>query len=207
VPRENRVTPWGAIIADPGRGLFFGNRGNLHDEREVIVRLWKTKAWVTCLLQFKGRRRRLMQPGRYTELFFLDEAVALAAGHRPCGECRRHDLEHFKRAWAAAISGQDTLSDIDRRLHLDRVRPDRRKRIFKETFATLPDGTYIEWEGSAWLILEQALHCWTPAGYSQRTEPSLAGTVRVLTPRCTVTVLSAGYRPLLHPSARQFVPA
>jgi hypothetical protein len=207
VPRENRVTPWGAIIADPGRGLFFGNRGNLHDERQAIVRLWKSKAWVTCLLQFKGRRRRLMQPGRYTELFFLDEAVALAAGHRPCGECRRHDLEHFKRAWAAAVGGQDTLSDMDRRLHLDRLGPDRRKRIFTETCALLPEGTYIEREGSAWLIFEQALHRWTPAGYSDRTELPLAETVRILTPRCTVAVLSAGYRPVLHPSARQPAPA
>jgi hypothetical protein len=202
VPRQNRVTPWGAIVADPGRGLFFGNRGNLHDDRGAIARTWKSKAWVTCLLQFKGRKRQLMQPGRYTELFFLDEATALAAGHRPCGECRRHDLERFKRAWSAAVGVQDMLAEIDRRLHLDRAGPDRRKRIFTARCDELPDGTYIERDRSAWLIFEQSLHRWTPAGYVDRAALPRGESVQVLTPRCTVAVLSAGYGPVVHPTAQ-----
>ncbi|MGH2365767.1 MAG: hypothetical protein ACRDHX_14085 [Chloroflexota bacterium] len=201
-PRQNRVTPWGTIVADSGRGLFFGNRGNLHNRGETIVRPWKSRAWVTCLLRFKGRRRQLLQPGRYTELFFLDEATALAAGHRPCGECRRHDLEHFKQTWAVAVGAQDTLADIDRRLHLDRVGPDKGQRTFAAVCAGLPDGTYIERAGAAWLVHDQALHRWSPAGYVEQAVPRPAETVHVLTPRCTVAVLSAGYRPVLHPTAQ-----
>ena len=144
MPHQNRANPWGTIVADPGRGLFFGNRGNLHDAAGAIVRCWKSRAWVTCLLQFKNRKRTLLQPGRYTELFFLDEPAALATGHRPCGECRRHDLARFKQAWAAAFPGQITLAEIDRRPHLDRIGPDRNKRTYEARSGELPDGAYIE---------------------------------------------------------------
>ena len=190
-------------MADPGRGLFFGNRGNLHNPEGAIVRRWNARAWVTCLLEFKGRRRTpLLQPGRYTELFFLDEAAALAAGHRPCGECRHHDLARFKRAWASAFSGQVALADIDRRLHLDRIGPDRNQRTFEAPSGALPDGAYVEWDGAAWLILGASLYRWSPGAYLERRERPASERVTVLTPRCTVAVLAAGYMPVLHPTAK-----
>ena len=201
MPHRNRATPWGTIIADPGRGLYFGNRGNLHDASGAIVRGWKTKAWVTCLLAFKDRRRTLLQPRRYTELFFLDEAAALAAGHRPCGECRRHDLTRFKQAWTSAFAPDDSLADIDRRLHLDRIGPDRIKRTFDARCGDLPDGTYIARDGDAWLICEGSLRRWSPGGYVERRDQPRLEVVTVLTPHCSVAVLAAGYQPVLHPTA------
>lgn len=201
VPYQNRATPWGTVIADPGRGLFFGNRGNLHNPAGAIVRRWNARQWVTCLLEFKSRRRTLLQPGRYTELFFLDEAAALAAGHRPCGECRRHDLGRFKQAWAAAFPGDVSLADVDRRLHHDRIAPDRHKRTFDARCGDLPDGAYIERDGSAWLISGESLQRWSPGGYLERRDLPGTERVQVLTPRCTVAVLAAGYRPILHPTA------
>lgn len=201
MPYQNRATPWGTVVADPGRGLFFGNRGNLHNPDGTIVRTWKARQWVTCLLQFRGRKRTLLQPGRYTELFFLDEAAALAAGHRPCGECRRQDLARFKAAWAGAFPGEMALSDIDARLHGDRIGPDRRKRTFVARCAGLPDGAYVEYGGSAWLVSGGALHCWSPGGYLERHALPGSEEVVVLTPRCTVALLGAGYQPVLHPTA------
>ena len=197
MPLRNRVTPWGTIVADSGRGLFFGNRGNLHRDDGAIVRRWKAKAWVTCLLEFRGRRRSLLQPGRYTELFFLDEATALAAGHRPCGECRRHDLARFKAAWATAFPDDTSLAAIDARLHRERIAG----RSLQSTCDELPDGTYVEREGLAWLISGGRLHRWSAGRYVEHEPLPLGERLTVLTPPCTVAALRAGYQPVLHPSA------
>ncbi len=192
------MTPWGTIVADPGRGLFFGNRGNLHRPDGTIVRRWKAKAWVTCLLEFRGRRRTLLQPGRYPELFFLDEATALAAGHRPCGECRRNDLARFKAAWAAAFPSDVSLGDIDHRLHRERVA----QRTFQARCDELPAGVYVELDGGAWLVYGGDLHRWSAGGYVERDRMPLSEQVKVLTPSCTVAALRAGYEPVVHPTAR-----
>src|SRR5262249_11244908 len=122
MPRQNRVTPWGEIVATPERGTLMGNRGVLHDGEGRIVRPWRQKRWIACLLQFKGRKRAVMSPGRYTELFFLDEATALAAGHRPCAECLRDRFTAFRDAWIRGrAAGKVTAPEIDSRLHTERL--------------------------------------------------------------------------------------
>ena len=149
-PLQNRVTPFGDLIATPARGTLMGNRGRLHDPGRRIVRriAGGYRAWVTCLLAFRGRRRAVMAPNRYTELFFLDEATALAAGHRPCGECRRADFRRFKAAWLAGNRdrglGPDALiGAIDRELHRDRLDPDGRPRTYQAELGSLPDGVFV----------------------------------------------------------------
>ena len=197
MPRQNRVTPYGELIAVPDRGMFWGNRGVLHDEQGRLVRYARARAWLICVLEFKGRRRTLMTPGRLTELFFLDEATGLAAGHRPCGECRYGDYQAFKRAFG---SGSGSAPEIDARLHADRlVRPGVR-RSYTAALSDLPDGTMVEVSGQPWLVYEGGLLAWTPGGYRDRV-PADAGSVTVITPRATVAVLAAGYRPVVHPSA------
>jgi len=161
MPRQNRVTPYGAIIATPERGLFMGNRGILHNEREEIVTPYRSKAWIICRLQFKGRARTLMSPGRYTELFFLDEATALAAGHRPCFECQRERASAFRAAWQEAheTPGDRRLKmrDIDAVLHQERLTPgrlktDRVQQTYTAVSTTLPDGAFISVDGRPFLI-------------------------------------------------------
>jgi hypothetical protein len=150
MPRQNRVTPYGELIAVPDRGLFWGNRGALLDRRGEIARHSRGRAWLICVLSFKGRRRRQWQPGRLTELYFLDEVTGLAAGHRPCGECRRHEYQAFKGAFAAAVNGGERAGapQIDTRLHADRLTGTVR-RTYQAPLADLPDGTMIETAGGA----------------------------------------------------------
>jgi hypothetical protein len=198
MPRQNRVTPYGELIAVPDRGLFWGNRGVLHDDQGRLVRYSRARAWLICVLEFKGRRRTLMTPGRLTELFFLDEATGLAAGHRPCGECRRSDYQAFKRAFGAGSGG---APEMDARLHADRlVRPGVR-RSYVASLSALPDGTMIEVSGRPWLVYEGGLLVWTPGGYESRRVAEPSAEVTVITPRATVAALAAGYRPVVHPSA------
>ena len=193
---QNRVTPFGEIVAAPGRGLLMGNRGILHDERRTLGRRrWAHRAWICCLTDFRERRRQVMAPGRYTELFFLDEAVAFAAGHRPCFECRRQAA----RAYAACWGGNPRASDMDRALHAERL-DGRRQRTHTGDLTGLPDGAYVCRDGEAWLVKGPALLRYTPAGYDIAIERS-AGPVELLTPPSTLRALSAGYAPLLHPSA------
>src|SRR5438105_14605474 len=148
MPRQNRVTPFGTIVRPPagsaGRGDFLGNRGCLHDDQgQLRGRRWRTRAWITCRLAFKGRRRALMQPRRWTELFFLDEATAFAAGHRPCAECRREDYERFAAIWRRTHP-EDTRADaIDARLHSERLVADRGARLHQSMFDELPDGAFV----------------------------------------------------------------
>ncbi|PLL13705.1 hypothetical protein C0V75_07160 [Tabrizicola sp. TH137] len=197
--RQNRVLPTGDIVAIPDRGLFMGNRGILHDaEGRLGVARWKHPHWITCRLEFKGRKRNLMAPGSYTELFFLDEAVACAAGHRPCAECRRAEWLLFREAWVG-LYGEMPAAAIDRSLHRARVER-RAQRRHVAPVAEVPPGAMILLDGRAHLMREGAVQPFSPAGYGPlRDVPS--GAVTVLTPEPMVAVMRAGWRPALHPSA------
>ena len=184
-----------------------GNRGCLHDARGTIRRSWQLKRWIICLLEFKGRKRRVMTPGHYTELFFLDEATALAAGHRPCAECRRGRFDVF-RALAGDDGPRPTAVEIDRRLHAERVTPDRTKRTHTASLDELPDGVFVLLPGgerSPYLISGAALLAWTAGGYADRVRRPCGITVEVLTPELTVRAIRGGYGPELHPSARSLL--
>ena len=211
MPLQNRVTPLGELVADPARGLVYGNRGCLHDETGRIRRRYSGKRWIACRLEFRGRRRtRLLQPGRYTELFFLDEATAFAAGHRPCAECRREDYDNFVAIWRelhciAPDRGHAGADAIDAQLHGERVAPGTRaQRLHQASLHQLPDGAFVLKDGAPCLVLGPELLRWTPAGYAQRM-PRPAGCEAVLlTPPSLVAVLRAGWEPLvplLHSSA------
>jgi len=206
MPLQNRVTPMGDIIADAARGTFMGNRGILHDAgKRLGTARWRHRSWICCVLGFKDRRREVMAPGRYTELFFLDEATALAAGHRPCCECRRGDFRAFQAAWRRALDTPDvSASAIDRVLHEARV--DRRTRgqiRFEAPLDDLPDGAFVllpDTISNPLLITGKRLLPWRPAGYgAPRRRPPRAPCL-VLTPRPTVAVLRAGYTATLHPT-------
>jgi hypothetical protein len=206
VPRQNRVTPLGEIVAIPDRGSFMGNRGCLHDADGRIRRSWQLERWIVCLLEFKGRTRRVMTPGHYTELFFLDEATALAAGHRPCAECQRTRFDAFRRVFAAGTESEPrpTAVGIDRRLHADRVTPDRSKRTHRANLDELPDGVFVllpNGDRTPLLVLGGSLLVWTAGGYTDRAERPRGITVEVLTPELTVRAVRGGYIPELHPSA------
>jgi hypothetical protein len=202
MPRQNRVTPRGDLIAVPDRGMFWGNRGVLHDAGGRLVRYSRGRAWAICVLEYKGRRRTQWAPGRLTELFFLDEATGLAAGHRPCGECRYRDYQTFKRAWAAALGGGvPGVQTIDARLHADRLAGPGIRRTYRAPLAELPEGVMVEVDGAPRLVFGGGLLAWTPGGYRGRRAGGPSTTVTVITPRATVATLAAGYRPVIHPSA------
>lgn len=200
MPLQNRVTPYGEIVALPGRGLVMGNRGILHDDARRIVRPFQVRRWIACLIEFRGRRRSIMRPHSYTELFFLDEAAAFGAGHRPCAECRNADYRRFRDVWKATHGGPADADSIDARLHGDRL--DRRtKRTYRDALARLPDGTYVALDGHAWVVSGDELVAWSDSGYTMRRPKPSGQAVDVLTPRAAVAVFAAGYRPAIHPSA------
>ena len=200
MPLQNRVLPTGEIVADPARGLFMGNRGILHDATgQLGPARWRHKNWVCCLLSFKGRRRALMQPGRYTELFFLDEAVALAAGHRPCAECRRADHLRFREAWALAHGARHRVPEMDAILHKARVTRDRWQIRHKAPVEDLPDGAFVLWRDRPHLVQGAGILPFASHGYG-RALPRPKGRALVLTPRPTLAVLAAGYAPVVHAS-------
>lgn len=199
-PLQNRVTPTGEIVAHPARGRLMGNRGVLHDEaQQLSAPRWKHQAWVTCVLSFRGIRRSLMSPGQYTELFFSDEAVALAAGHRPCAECRRSDFNRFQQAFSAAHSEAGTkvpAPEMDKILHKARVHSRSRiQRTYRAELATLPEGTFfrLESDGPALLMRDGQVWAWSFDGYSQ-VQRATNSEVEVLTPEPTVRALAAGYQ-------------
>lgn len=200
MPLQNRVTPFGAIVASPGRGLMMGNRGVLHDDARRIVRAWQTRRWIACVLEFKGIRRTVMTPRRYTELFFLDEAAALSAGHRPCAECRREEYRQFQSLWRARNGGEAGADEMDLRLHAERL-AGKEKRTYNADLATLPDGSYVALDGAPWLVLGGHLYAWSDSGYTRRRSRPANATLDVLTPRSIVAILAAGYAPGVHPSA------
>jgi len=204
---QNRVTPTSEIIADAARGTLMGNRGILHDAGRRLGRArWRHPHWICCRLSFEGRKRRVMTPGRYTELFFLDEATALAAGHRPCSECRREDFRAFQAAWRRAFGTRSEASApaIDRALHAARVEPRSRRQIrFEAALDDLPDGAFAvlaDDRSTPLLVLGAHLLPWHPSGYGPPRLRPLAAACLVLTPRPTIAVLQAGYTPALHPS-------
>ena len=202
-PRQNRVTPFSTIIATRARGQFMGNRGCLHDPSGRIVRPWRGTLWITCLTEFRRRRRPLMQPGRYTELFFLDEAVALAAGHRPCVECRRADYHRFRAAWGdAGLPSAPRAGNLDRHLHAARLGAFAARPEWPlQDIATLPDGCFITRDGAALLVRQDRLMPWHPGGYGPALPRPATGLAACLTPAPMIDVLAAGYRPALHPDA------
>ncbi len=204
---QNRVTPLGDLIADPARGLVYGNRGCLHDEHGRIRQRYQVKRWIACRLEFRGwHRAPLMQPGRFTELFFLDEATALAAGHRPCALCRRADYDFLTAVWAEIHPEQAGADAIDAQLHRERVVPGSGQRVLHPaSLDELPDGTFVLDRGEPWLVLDDRLIRWTPPGYvEQRRRPRREDT-QLITPPSLVALLERERRPLvplLHPSAR-----
>jgi hypothetical protein len=205
MPNQNRVSPFGDLVADPGRGLVYGNRGCLHDEHGRIRRRYAGRRWIACRLEFRGwRRSPLLQPGRFTELFFLDEATAFAAGHRPCALCRREDYVRFGELWRRDHPGQSGADTVDLQLHRERIdERTRGQRHHEAPLDELPDGAFVVCDGSAWLVVGRELLRWTPAGYTER-RPRPSTQARVITPPSLVAVLRAGWEPvvpLLHPSA------
>ncbi|MBN8856473.1 MAG: hypothetical protein J0H07_31755 [Sphingobacteriales bacterium] len=195
---QNRVDPFGNIIRTPARGAWMGNRGVIHDEHKTIRRAFKIKAWITCVLQFKGRHREVMTPNRWTELFFLDEATAFAAGHRPCFECRREDAVRFKSCWTKGnpeygFSVKTPIGEIDKILHGERIDACGQKVTYEALLQELPDGTFIELEGRAWLVANGHVHGWTPFGYEKGRALPSGQRVKVLTPRSVVNAFRAGY--------------
>jgi hypothetical protein len=204
MPLQNRVTPSGDIIADPHRGLFTGNRGIIHDPRTktLLTKRWAGKAWLVCVCDYKGRRRDVMGTRGWTELFFLDEATALAAGHRPCFFCRRGDAEAFVAAWQQGnrVSGL-RAGQLDNVLHRERLEG-RTKRLhpLSGAFEDLPDGAMIRAGNGDYLLLRGRPLRWSAGGYRQAGN-ELPRNVRLLTPPSTVHALRSGYRPVLHPSA------
>ena len=205
MPRQNRVNPFGEIIATPERGTFMGNRGVLHDDEGRIRRKWQGKRWLVCVLKFRGRKRKVMTPSRYTELFFLDEATALAAGHRPCFECRRERFKSFCCAWQQAHpqkgGSQPSASDIDTCLHAERVAP---KNLSVANLADLPNGVFVKFAEEPYLVHNDWLLAWSAGGYTKRMDRPHNAEVIVLTPKSTVATIRAGYVPEIHTSANRW---
>lgn len=198
---QNRVLPTGEIVAHPARGLFMGNRGRIHrPDRTLGASRWSLHAWLICRTSFNGRRRQVWGDS-YTELFFHDEAVALAAGHRPCFECRRADFRRFQQAWRRAHGGPATAPAMNARMHAERVGPGRVQRRHEARLGDLPEGCFVLDGARAALVWGGVLHPFAPGQYGPSAPSDPARTVEVLTPRCTVAVLRAGYRPQVAPLA------
>lgn len=199
--RANRVAPDGALLTTPDRGLFWGNRGPLLDRHRALARHSSGRRWIICQLEFNGRQRVQWQPGRLTELYFLDEPTALSAGHRPCGTCRHDDYQSFVAAWLRAHSQRNIdAQELDRQLHQSRLERSIH-RTHVAALDSLPDGCIIEHHGDFWLVRGSHLHAWTSRGYERPTHrTSFPDQVTVRTPRETVATLRAGYTPQAHPS-------
>ena len=203
MPLQNRVLPTGDIVADPHRGLFTGNRGIIHDPatKTLLNKRWSSSAWLVCLCEYKGKRREVMSRQSWTELFFLDEATALAAGHRPCFYCRREDADRFRSCWEEGNGVSRVLArDIDAVLHRERLlRGKKRLYPLEVPLSELPDGAMLQEGMQSHLIVRGRVLTWSPAGYREAQNAIWGG--MLLTPPSTLRALSAGYRPVLHPSA------
>jgi hypothetical protein len=203
MPLQNRVTPFGDIVAVPQRGFLMGNRGIIHDPatRSLLKRRWTTRAWIICVCQFKGVRREVMARRSWTELFFFDEATALAAGHRPCFYCQRQRARAFQAAWAEG-NGTAPLPapTIDLVLNGERLdaKGGKRRHFIEGSVTDLPDGTMVAEGDNAYLIKSGKMYLWSWEGYASSKYPTV--NVTLLTPPSTVRALSAGYAPLMHPS-------
>jgi hypothetical protein len=202
MPERNRVTPTGEIVATPLRGAWTGNRGVLHEGHE-IVRFHSGNLWITCALEFRGRHRELWIPNRWTPLFFHDEAVALAAGHRPCGECRHAEYEAYKSAWAEGLGGPSpSAGEMNRRLHSERLFPGtHRRRLHQIPWTDLPAGAFVLEDDTPHLVLANELVAWSPAGYGNHRRRPRHGTATTVTPPASLAVLRASYPVQIDPSA------
>ncbi len=202
MPLQNRVTPFGELIATAARGAFMGNRGGrIHDVAQKLgSRRWASKQWICCVLDFKDRHRQVWSDS-YTELFFLDEVTALAAGHRPCFECRRTDANAFAAAWGQTTGPRLSAPEMDDVLHAQRLNG-RDKRVHRRPLADLPDGAMIAQDGEVYAMKGDKLLRWSPSGYLDRIARANDEAGMVLTPSVILDVLSGGYRPRWHPSAR-----
>lgn len=205
MPLQNRVTPDGELVATAARGTIFGNRGGCFHRPDGTLRPrhWANRQWICCVLEFKNRRRTLLQPGLYTELFFLDEATAFAAGHRPCFECRRADARQFAALWAKAhaLDATPSAPAMDVTLHAERLADDGRKRTAVRPLASLPDGAIIRYQDAPYLVHGTKLLPWRVEGYATPIRRPARTTVTLLTPPAIAAILQAGYRPTVHPTA------
>jgi hypothetical protein len=197
---QNRVDPQGNFIETSAHGNWMGNRGQLHNTGKSILRPFKLKAWLICLLEFKGRRREVMAPNLYTELFFWDEATALAAGHRPCFECRREQADRFKVAWIKGnpqyhFDSKVAISKIDEVIHEQRINKDGIKITFKALLKDLPNGVFIEINDQPYLLSNGHRYSWSPDGYGKAYPLNQNELVTVLTPASVVNAIRAGYQP------------
>jgi hypothetical protein len=206
MPLQNRVDPYGRLHAVAARGTLMGNRGILHDASKRIVAAWRTRRWIACLLEFRGRHREVFAPRRYSELFFLDEATALSAGHRPCAECRRGRYEDFRSTWPSGQRGRSTLpgaDEMDRVLHAERCESAPEAPRFFAPLSSLPPGVMVEVGGRPCLHLDGGLRAWSFEGYGPALPAPQGKRVRVLTPRTIVRAIRAGFLPAVHESARR----
>ncbi|MDB5626250.1 MAG: hypothetical protein JWR73_2052 [Tardiphaga sp.] len=203
MPLQNRVTPFGEIVATPARGLFMGNRGIIHDcaTKKLLSKRWSNPAWIICVREFRGRRRDVMATRSWTELFFLDEATALAAGHRPCFYCRRDDANRFRAAWCAGNQlTRARAAEIDVVLHRERLDGRaKRRHPLPRPVSDLPDGAMVATDGEAFLVARGAARRWSFDGY--RAVDLANAKVELLTPPSTLRAIVAGYAPVMHPSA------
>jgi hypothetical protein len=197
---QNRVDPLGNIIITPARGSLVGNRGVIHNEHKQITHPFKHKAWIACSLEFKGRKRTVMTPGRWTELFFLDEATAFAAGHRPCFECRREDAQRFKFFWIQGnasynLSMNSSIKEIDEVIHRERIDSEKKKVVHQRLSSQVPEGTFILFDADPYIVAKKRLHRWTPFGYETSITLPQDSMMTVLTPNSIVNAFHAGYIP------------
>ena len=207
MPLQNRINPFGEIFVSESRGTFTGNRGVIHKNKKIVA-CFKTKYWITCVLEYKGFRRQVMTENRWTELFFLDEATAFAAGHRPCAFCRNAVYKTFKKLWIDSNAKNYELVDhsiktIDKILHAERINIEGEKILFTATLKELPDGVFVQLTDTteSYLYFNQQLLKWTPFGYTKIFPLSPQTEVKVLTPKSITNVFAGGYVPEIHFSA------
>ena len=207
MPLQNRVNPNGELKAVKSRGAFLGNRGIIHNDEREIIAPFKIKGWVTCQLEFKGRKRELMAKGRYTELFFLDEATAFSAGHRPCAECRRTRYNEFKEKWLEAnqsllLDNSTSIANIDKIIHRDRINK-KQKVTYQDKMHLLPKGTMIEINSIQYLIWNNKVFKWTFEGYEPTNINITNNDVTILTPKSYVEMFKKGFTPTVHSSLEE----
>jgi len=212
MPLQNRVDPFGKIIAIPQRGMYTGNRGIIHNDEQQIVKPFVLKAWITCATHYKNFRRQVMTGRQWTELFFYDEATAFAAGHRPCAFCRNKDFKKFKALWLQANAGfymgpDERMKSIDRYLHNERMMMQKEKQYETALLTALPEGTMVALNNdttNAYLWYRGKLFLWTKDGYVETATEAAKMEVLVITPASIVHTFRLGYMPVIHPSAAAF---
>ncbi len=207
MPLQNRVNPFGEIFVSESRGTFTGNRGVIHKNKKIVAP-FKTKYWITCVLKYKGFRRQVMTENRWTELFFLDEATAFAAGHRPCAFCRNAEYKTFKKLWLDINAKNyelpdDSIKTIDKILHAERINIKGEKILFTATLKELPNGVFVQLIGTPeiYLYFNKQLLKWTPFGYTEILLLPPKTEIKVLTPKSITRVFAGGYVPEIHLSA------